>query len=44
VRSKTKFWQVIGRGTRLWPDLFGPRQDKELFYLFDYCANLEYFS
>ena len=37
VRSKTKFWQMVGRGTRLCPDLFGPGQDKELFYLFDYC-------
>ncbi len=44
VRSKTKFWQMLGRGTRLCPDLFGPGQDKELFYVFDYCGNLEYFS
>ena len=44
VRSKTKFWQMVGRGTRLCPDLFGPDQDKELFYLFDYCQNLEFFS
>ena len=44
VRSKTKFWQMVGRGTRLCPDLFGPGQNKELFYLFDYCQNLEYFS
>ena len=44
VRSKTKFWQMIGRGTRLCPDLFGPGQHKESFYLFDYCQNLEYFS
>jgi type I restriction enzyme R subunit len=44
VRSKTKFWQMLGRGTRLCPDLFGPGQDKERFYLFDYCQNLEYFS
>ena len=44
VRSKTKFWQMVGRGTRLCPDLFGPGQDKEGFYLFDYCQNLEYFS
>ena len=44
VRSKTKFWQMVGRGTRLCPDLFGPGQHKELFYLFDYCQNLEYFS
>jgi type I restriction enzyme R subunit len=44
VRSKTKFWQMIGRGTRLSPDLFGPGQHKEFFYVFDYCQNLEYFS
>src|SRR5262249_62115537 len=44
VRSKTKFWQMIGRGTRLCPNLFGPGQDKERFYLFDYCQNLEYFA
>jgi type I restriction enzyme R subunit len=44
VRSKTKFWQMVGRGTRLTPDLFGPGQDKEFFYLFDYCQNLEFFS
>ena len=44
VRSKTKFWQMLGRGTRLCPDLFGPGKNKELFYLFDYCQNLEYFS
>lgn len=44
VRSKTKFWQMVGRGTRLCADLFGPSQDKKLFYLFDYCQNLEYFS
>ncbi|MGI9043946.1 MAG: DEAD/DEAH box helicase family protein [Gemmatimonadaceae bacterium] len=44
VRSKTQFWQMLGRGTRLRPDLFGPGQDKEFFYLFDYCQNLEYFS
>ncbi|MGE5218593.1 MAG: DEAD/DEAH box helicase family protein, partial [Chloroflexota bacterium] len=44
VRSKTKFWQMLGRGTRLCPDLFGPGKDKELFYVFDYCQNLEFFS
>ena len=31
VRSKTKFWQMIGRGTRLCKDLFGPGQDKQQF-------------
>lgn len=44
VRSKTKFWQMMGRGTRLCADLFGPRQDKEFFRVFDYCENLEFFG
>ncbi len=44
VRSKTKFWQMLGRGTRLCPDLFGPGRDKTFFCVFDYCQNLEYFS
>ncbi|MEF8754558.1 MAG: hypothetical protein V5B60_11585 [Accumulibacter sp.] len=44
VRSKTKFWQMLGRGTRLCPDLFGPGRHKEYFCVFDYCQNLEYFS
>ena len=43
VRSKTKFWQMIGRGTRLCPDLFGPGLDKSFFWIFDYCQNLEFF-
>ena len=43
IRSRTKFWQIIGRGTRLCPDLFGPGQDKEFFRVFDYCQNLEFF-
>ncbi|HXH05346.1 MAG TPA: DEAD/DEAH box helicase family protein [Vicinamibacterales bacterium] len=44
VRSKTKFWQMLGRGTRLCPDLLGPGLHKAFFYVFDYCQNLEYFS
>jgi len=44
VRSKTKFWQMVGRGTRLRPDLFGPGRDKKYFQIFDYCQNLEFFS
>ncbi len=44
VRSKTKFWQMVGRGTRLCPDLFGPDDDKKNFFLFDFCQNLEFFS
>jgi len=44
VRSATKFWQMVGRGTRLRPDLFGPGRDKECFYIFDFCQNLEFFG
>jgi type I restriction enzyme R subunit len=44
VHAKTKFWQMIGRGTRLRPDLFGPGQDKVDFLVFDFCGNLEFFS
>jgi type I restriction enzyme R subunit len=44
VRSKTKFWQMVGRGTRLCPGLFGPEQDKEFFLIFDYCQNIEFFG
>ncbi|WPD22772.1 MAG: DEAD/DEAH box helicase family protein [Candidatus Electrothrix scaldis] len=43
VRSKGKFWQMIGRGTRLCEDLFGTGQDKESFLIFDYCSNFEFF-
>jgi type I restriction enzyme R subunit len=48
VRSKSKFWQMIGRGTRLREDIFvdadGNRSDKEYFYVFDYLGNLDYFN
>jgi type I restriction enzyme, R subunit len=44
VRSKTKFWQMVGRGTRLCPNLFGPGQDKQDFFIFDFCQNLEFFN
>lgn len=43
VRSKSKFWQMIGRGTRLCPDLLGIGQDKTHFLIFDYCGNFEFF-
>lgn len=43
VRSRTKFWQMVGRGTRTCKDLFGPGQDKECFWIFDLCQNLEFF-
>ncbi len=44
VFSKIKFWQMIGRGTRLCPDLFGPDQDKEDFRIFDFCFNFAFFE
>lgn len=44
VKSKIKFWQMIGRGTRLCKDLFGAGLDKKEFYIFDYCKNFEFFS
>jgi type I restriction enzyme R subunit len=44
VRSRTKFWQMVGRGTRLCKDLFAPGEDKTQFLIFDYCQNLEFFD
>ena len=43
VRSFSKFWQMIGRGTRLCPNLFGAGIDKEKFLIFDFCNNFEFF-
>jgi type I restriction enzyme R subunit len=42
VMSKAKFWQMIGRGTRLCPGLLDGK-DKEKFYIFDFCGNFEFF-
>lgn len=42
VMSKAKFWQMIGRGTRLCPALLDGK-DKEKFYIFDFCGNFEFF-
>ena len=51
VRSSVKFWQMIGRGTRLCPGIFGIPQneddkskDKQYFLIFDYCGNFEFFD
>ncbi|MDL5511734.1 DEAD/DEAH box helicase family protein [Arenibacter sp. M-2] len=44
VKSSSKFWQMIGRGTRLCPNLFGPGEDKKEFLIFDYCENFEFFD
>lgn len=42
VMSKAKFWQMIGRGTRLCPGLLDG-EDKDKFYIFDFCGNFEFF-
>jgi len=44
VRSKTKFWQMLGRGTRLCENLFGPGRHKAFFSVFDFCQNFEFFN
>ena len=43
VYSRVKFNQMIGRGTRLCPDLFGVGEHKEKFYIFDLCSNFDFF-
>ena len=43
VYSRIKFWQMIGRGTRLCPDLFGPGENKHDFRVFDFCFNFDFF-
>ena len=42
VMSKAKFWQMIGRGTRLCPELLDG-ENKNMFYIFDFCGNFEFF-
>lgn len=44
VKSPVKFWQMIGRGTRLCPDLFGPGQNKNVFRIFDHWGNFARFE
>ena len=44
VKSKIKFMQMIGRGTRLSKNIFGMGKDKECFYIFDWCRNFEFFD
>ena len=44
VKSWVKFWQMIGRGTRLCENLFGTGQDKQEFYIFDHYGNFDYFE
>lgn len=44
VKSYSKFWQMIGRGTRLCPDVFGPDGPKKEFLIFDAAQNFEFFQ
>lgn len=44
VYSYIKFWQMIGRGTRLSENVFGAGEDKRTFYIFDWCGNFEFFD
>ncbi|MGN1232911.1 MAG: DEAD/DEAH box helicase family protein [Candidatus Cryptobacteroides sp.] len=44
VKSKIKFMQMVGRGTRLSEGVFGEGRDKECFCIFDWCNNFEYFE
>ncbi|PIE50573.1 MAG: restriction endonuclease [Flavobacteriales bacterium] len=44
VKSYSKFWQMIGRGSRLRPNLFGEGKDKTHFLIFDMCENFEFFE
>ncbi|MDO6718701.1 DEAD/DEAH box helicase family protein [Psychrosphaera sp. 1_MG-2023] len=44
IKSKVKFWQMIGRGTRLCKDLYGEGKDKTHFLIFDHWENFDYFD
>jgi type I restriction enzyme R subunit len=44
VYSRVKFNQMLGRGTRLCPDLFGVGDDKQEFLVFDLCGNFDFFN
>ena len=43
VKSRVKFWQMIGRGTRLCLNLFGNEDHKKDFLILDFCQNFEFF-
>ncbi len=44
IKSKVKFWQMVGRGTRLCENLYGPGLDKKHFLVFDHWGNFEHFK
>ena len=44
VKSKIKFWQMIGRGTRKSTDVHGEGLDKQFFNIYDWCGNFDFFD
>ena len=44
IKSKVKFWQMVGRGTRLCENLYAPGADKKHFFIFDHWGNFEHFK
>ena len=44
VKSYVKFWQMIGRGTRIKKDFYAPGKDKDKFRIFDHWSNFEWFD
>ena len=44
VKSKIKFWQMVGRGTRKSPDVHGEGLDKQYFTIYDWCGNFDFFD
>jgi type I restriction enzyme R subunit len=44
IKSKVKFWQMVGRGTRLCENLYGPGKHKTHFLIFDHWENFAYFE
>lgn len=44
VKSKIKFWQMVGRGTRKSPDVHGEGLDKQFFNIYDWCGNFDFFD
>ena len=41
VLSKAKFWQMVGRWTRLCPNVYGPGEDKSDFLIIDFALNFD---
>ena len=41
IFSEAKFWQMVGRGTRLCPGVFWENGDKEYFLIIDFAMNFD---